>query len=525
MKRRHFLASSAALASGVHPFGNKLIAQPSSHYQFNDYRAMVVVLLGGGNDAYNMLVPIGDETATAQSGSGYGSYSQARKDLSVKNNAIDLDSFRSDGRLDFASMGNPYTGSGFANENVYLHGHIPLAAKGSNANTGLGFNSLMPELADLYQDGSLTVVSNSGALIEPVTRNMIDRSTAKLPNFLFAHDHQTAFLSSADAVANSRTGWAGRMADSLGLPTKPMPVGVSFAGVSKMLTGIDTRPLVLGKSLNIEFSAANGSAAPEHIMRREMLLALSGQSGDTIFGERIRNQQAQQYDDVLTLNSAFRRAPNFSGTRDPYGNEYFKSPNTAQTQLASPVTSSLMGQLEAIAKAIAVAAENPESANQRQVYFAVMPDFDTHSGQADRHVKLLRGLSLSLWHFQKGLEHLGLSNNVTTSVFSEMGRSLTCNYDGTDHGWGAHQLVMGGAVNGGQRIGDLADLRVGGVGDHSSKGRVIPSTSVDQIHASIANWMGLNDQDLATVFPLLKNFQTENNQMSSALVNGLMQAS
>lgn len=525
MKRRHFLFSSAALASGVHPFGQTAFAQVGGNYRFNDYRAMVVVLLGGGNDAYNMLVPIGDETGTAQIGTGYGGYKQARQKLSVSNNAIDLDSYRRDGRLDFESMGNTYTGSGKGAEQMYLNGHIPLAPKNgvAGANIGLGFNSVMPELADLYSDGSLAVVSNAGTLIEPVSRSTIDNGSAILPNFLFAHDHQTKFMSSASASATSRTGWGGRIADSFNLPYKPMPVGVSLAGTSGLLTGASNTPLALGKDLNLEFNAANGSADPGHIMRREMLMSMSGQSANSVYGNRIRSKQAKHYEDVLTLNAAFRRAPSFDGAKDPYGNNLFSSPNTAQTELPSPFVSSLMAQLEATAKAIAVAAENPESANRRQVYFVTMPDFDTHSGQAERHLRLLRGLSLSLWHFQKGLEHLGLQNQVTTSVLSEMGRSLTTNFDGTDHGWAGHELVMGGAVNGGQRIGDLADLRVGGAGDHSSKGRIIPTTSLDQVHASVASWMGLKDEDLGAVFPLLANFQNSAGNASSALLQGLMQ--
>jgi uncharacterized protein (DUF1501 family) len=120
--------------------------------------------------------------------------------------------------------------------------------------------------------------------------------------------------------------------------------------------------------------------------------------------------------------------------------------------------------------------------------------------------QLTQDLDKGLTSFQQEMTNLGLADQVTTFTASDFGRTLTVNGDGSDHGWGGHYLVMGGAVNGTQLVGDWPSYLIGGVDDTGDKGRVIPSMSVNQYGAALASWMGLSVSDIGSVFPDLANF-------------------
>ncbi len=146
---------------------------------------------------------------------------------------------------------------------------------------------------------------------------------------------------------------------------------------------------------------------------------------------------------------------------------------------------------------------------RRQVFFVGFPGWDTHGDQAQRHPQLLSELSAALSAFYRSTELMGVASNVTTFTAADFGRSLTNNGDGTDHGWGGHQLVMGGAVKGKAIYGHMPEIRIEGV-DDSGRGRIIPTTSVDQYAATLASWYGLPEQNLADVFPNLAHFNDHN---------------
>src|SRR5690606_19746714 len=142
---------------------------------------------------------------------------------------------------------------------------------------------------------------------------------------------------------------------------------------------------------------------------------------------------------------------------------------------------------------------------KRQVFFVGMGDFDTHGDQLRRHVLLLSQLSQGLQAFYSATQELGVANQVTTFTASDFGRTLTSNGDGTDHGWGSHQLVMGGAVKGGDIYGTLPSLSLGGSQD-VGQGRIIPGISMDEYAATLASWYGLPGSHFGDVFPNLANF-------------------
>jgi uncharacterized protein (DUF1501 family) len=152
---------------------------------------------------------------------------------------------------------------------------------------------------------------------------------------------------------------------------------------------------------------------------------------------------------------------------------------------------------------------------RRQIFFCQVGGYDLHSGQTTgpgqstvgSHANLLAELSQSLFAFQRAMEQLGLSNNVTTFTASDFGRTFPCNGDGSDHGWGAHHLIMGGAVNGRRTYGRFPTLTVNGP-DDTSTGRWIPTTAIDQYFATLASWFGVDAGNLNTVFPNLNRFAT-----------------
>jgi uncharacterized protein (DUF1501 family) len=169
-----------------------------------------------------------------------------------------------------------------------------------------------------------------------------------------------------------------------------------------------------------------------------------------------------------------------------------------------PEGNGLGEQLEMVAKMIAI---SQSLGFERQIFFVGMGGFDTHDRQNTDQPGLLAAVSQAMSAFYQATEELGVTDQVTSFTLSDFGRTLTSNGDGTDHGWGSHHLVMGGAVNGGDIYGVMPELAIGGP-DDVDDGRMIPTTSVDQYSATIARWFGLNESQLAEVFPNLGNFSS-----------------
>jgi uncharacterized protein (DUF1501 family) len=154
---------------------------------------------------------------------------------------------------------------------------------------------------------------------------------------------------------------------------------------------------------------------------------------------------------------------------------------------------------------------------KRQIFFCQVGGFDLHSGQttgpgataSGAHANLLAELSQSLYAFQRAMEQLGLGNKVTSFTASDFGRTFPSNGQGSDHGWGSHHLIVGGAVHGGQTYGKFPTLIVNGP-DDTGVGRWIPTTAIDQYFATLATWFGVDNSNLAALFPNVGRFATNN---------------
>jgi len=151
----------------------------------------------------------------------------------------------------------------------------------------------------------------------------------------------------------------------------------------------------------------------------------------------------------------------------------------------------------------------------RQVFFVSMGGFDTHDDQVINQPALYAQLSQALNSFNSQLNELGIADSVTTFTQSEFGRTLTSNGDGTDHGWGNHQIVMGGAVNGGDIYGTVPSFEIGSDDDYRS-GRIIPTTSIEQYVSSMLNWYGLDNQQMDIVLPNMGSFDANTINLMSA---------
>ncbi len=453
--RRSFLKKSAAVAvlgAGAGSMQGKLglmgsaLAAQGDYADLDDYKALVCVFLYGGSDSFNMYLP--EDTGL------YNSYTQSRGALAIDRDAV-------------------------------------LFGDGS-ATDAVGFHPKLAGLRALYDAGDLAIVQNVGNLSEPLTRQQYLAGDRQIPADLFAHNHQQEQWQkgwSSVSASIVSAGWGGRIADLLDEANQgaTLPPTFSLGGANFWQPGIGTTPIAMnannGLSLlsYLDSKAGSGNVARESAL--EQILALQ------------TDHRLQQH-----INTVFSRAK--SGSRAI--RDVLAKSRVFDTEIDT--SSRLAQQLAMVARMIE---GRDELKMKRQLFFVGMGGWDTHDNQQVRLELLLDELNRSLVDFQSLLGELGVTDSVTTFTASDFGRTLTTNGDGSDHGWGGHQVVMGGAVDGGRLIGTAPDYVTGGDFDTGDKGRVIPSLSVNQYGAAMAGWMGLSPADQELVFPDLANFGSD----------------
>jgi uncharacterized protein (DUF1501 family) len=454
--RRDFLRNTAcalggvALASSLESFG-LVGALAQSGGDASDYRALVCVFLNGGNDCNNTLVSLDQYT-------GYNN---------VRNAA------------------------GLAITQASL---LPISPAGGGS---YGLHPSMPELQTLFGQGRVAVVCNTGPLVEPLTRATYQNGTGKKPLQLFSHSDQVGQWQSAVANNASQTGWGGRLADkAAGLNgAASFPQVVSIAGISLFVTGVVARPLAINDS----------STSLANVLPLQMTGADANNSA-----------RRTAFDQIRALDSRFALVKAAADTRS--------GALTARTALqsVSPVISTafpnttLGRQLLQVARVIKASTDTAAGINmKRQIFFCNLGGFDTHSAQLTGQAGLLQQLSQAMGAFYGATVELGLQDKVTAFTLSDFGRTFSPSGSGatavgSDHGWGNHHFVVGGAVQGGRLYGAYPTLALGGPDDADTRGRWIPTTSVEQYAATLASWYGLSAADSPAVFPLLDRFPTPN---------------
>ncbi|MCL9774778.1 DUF1501 domain-containing protein [Vibrio methylphosphonaticus] len=342
----------------------------------------------------------------------------------------------------------------------------------------LGLHPSMTDIQSLFNNGKMVAIANSGVLIEPSTKAGLEDGTHAMPPFLFSHNSQQAEWQRGWSGSTTTLGWAGRMMDVLSSDSEQISPTFSLNGYAQLLNGSDR-----GANL-IKASSLPQVNAIKNDQRRKAFDQVMNLSPLTAFGREFDQVKDDSVSIRDQLAAAIESVP-----------EEAHFPDTSVSQ-----------QLHTVARLIK---SSDQLGHQKQVYFVGLGGFDTHANQLNDHANLMSTLSQALAAFNQSLETSGLDDKVTTMTMSDFGRRLASNGAGTDHGWASNHFVMGGALNAGQLYGQWPSLILDGENDFN-KGRMIPTTSVEQIGATIAKWMGVkSDNALNYIFPNLANFSVQ----------------
>jgi len=344
-----------------------------------------------------------------------------------------------------------------------------------------GLHPSMPGLQSLFESSRLAIVSNVGALIEPTTKDQFLNQSTLLPPQLFSHNDQQDQWHSLKGNAPSNTGWAGRVADLIrtSVADQQMSTNASLFGNSLFQSAEETIAYVMGPAGPIQFEGfADSGILLEQRLAFERIISSNYSS---IYERGFAEIQQRAVAAADLVSEAIEGAPVLS------------------TQFPS---SQLGTQLRTVAQLIAV---RDQLQMQRQIFFVAAGGFDSHDNQAQDQPGLLGGINDAMSAFYDATVEVGASDLVTAFTQSDFGRTLTSNGDGSDHGWGGNQLVMGDAVRGRDMYGTFPRLEIDGPDDVTG-GRMIPTTSADQYAATLSRWFGIPAQDLSMVAPNIANF-------------------
>jgi uncharacterized protein (DUF1501 family) len=346
-----------------------------------------------------------------------------------------------------------------------------------------GLNPAMPLLRGLFNQtqSPLAIAANVGPLLYPITKAEYQNGTVPVPKQLFSHSDQSVTWLQTQADALDRRGWGGRLADMFHVTNtnQQLSMNISVDGENVFQAGDEVIPYF------VDENGAQGIDAvqPWNADRRAAFLALR----DAVHGNALQRQYAgvmrRSMDNEIMINNAL----------------------DGETALATSFPDTRLGrQLRMVARLINV---RSDLEMQRQIFYVGLGGFDTHDNQLADQSDGLAELDGALAAFHAATTEMGVANSITTFTASEFGRTTSVNGDGTDHGWGSHHLIMGGAVNGRRIYGIPPNLTVEGP-DDAGWGQIIPTTSVDQYAATIARWYGVPAADMATVFPNIGRFAT-----------------
>jgi uncharacterized protein (DUF1501 family) len=445
--RRAFLrhASALSLAGTAAPFALNLASIGAAVAATPaDYKALVCVFLYGANDAHNTVSPY-DAAA-------YATYAGVRGALAWTQSEL-----------------TPLA---------------PITALPGGKQVALP-NALAP-LAALFDAGQCAVVANVGPLVVPTDRTSFNSKSVPLPPKLFSHNDQQSVWQ-ASVPEGAKFGWGGRIGDLLASQnSNQLFTCNSLTGNAVFLSGQLVQPFQIDPAQgSIPFGALNAGTLYGSAAGASALHTALTRTRTHLFENDLRNVNQRSIDSNTALAAALAMAPTLATT--------FPANNTLATQLAM------------VAKIISVSAE---LGAKRQVFMVSLGGFDTHSGQDTTHPALLAQVAGAIDAFQKSMVELNAAQKVTLFTASDFGRTLTINGDGTDHGWGGHHFVVGGAVKGKQVIGSYPDLTLNGPTD-AGNGRLIPTTSVEQYAATLAKWMGVSATDIPLILPNIGNFATQ----------------
>lgn len=453
LSRRRFLRDSACaglgLAGALSTMGTLRLFNSALSAQTvpgDDFKALVCLFLYGGNDGNNVVVPYDPV--------GYNAYARDRGIL------------------------------GLARESL-----LPLTLPPGDGRQ-FALHPALGRLRDLFHAGDLAVVANVGTLVAPITKAEYLNGGAAVPPYLFSHNDQQVQWQTSVPDSPRKVGWGGRLADHLRSlnGTAQISMNISLDGNNFFQVGDEVFQYHVGRDGSEGLYQYGETWSPV----REQYQAV-----DQMLGRSYGHLFEQEYVNVLgraVANDALLRSVLASV---PLYDSYFAG-STTNGEL-----NDIAAQLRMILRLIT--AQNTLGM-RRQIFFCALGGFDTHDAQLALHGDLLGQLGNAMADFQGALNALGLAQNVTLFTASDFNRTYNSNGKGSDHAWGNHHFVLGGAVNGGQIYGEMPVLEIRGPADTGSRGSWIPAISTDEYSATLARWFGVSNANLPEVLPNIGRF-------------------
>ncbi len=458
--RRDFLrrCGQLSLTGAALPFALNLAAMgEAAAFTATDYKALVCVFLYGGNDYANTVVAYDDPS--------YNAYSLIR------------------------GGGAAQTAGGIALSKASLAATLLVPGAALPGGRQFALHPSMTGLSNLFNAGQAAVQFNVGPLVVPLTRAQYDgydRKTYPLPPKLFSHNDQSSVWQSS-SPEGSTVGWGGNIGD--------------------LALASNTQSLFTCMSVTSNAVFLSGDSALQYQVSTSGAVAVSGAKNNVYGSSAVKSAMAAltQQTRSHTLENEYNRV-----TTRSIGAEAQITAALAGVTLTRtfPTSNPLADQLKMVARLIGARAA---LGAKRQVFMVSIGGFDLHDNLISQHPGLLGKLSDALSVFYAATADLGVADKVTAFTASDFGRTLTSNGDGSDHGWGSHHFMVGGAVKGKSFYGTPPPISTGNTSAaadqwHVGQGRLLPSTSVDQYAATLAQWFGVADTELAGILPNLKHF-------------------
>lgn len=449
------MASMAGLS--VSPFLLELNSLAAMAQQASpaDYRALVCIFLQGGNDGHGTVI------------------------------ATDTESFSAFTAARSGAPGLAYP----------LSDLLPITLKTPQSGRTFALNPYLTGVQNLFNAGRAAIVTNTGTLIAPATKAQVQANSVPLPASLYSHFDQTAAWQAISATGGSavHTGWGGAMADLIeSMNTNTAFTCISTSGVALFLSG----------QTSFQLNVTSAGPIPIAGLAQPLFGQQAGSNAlASILSADETNLFAKEYG--VVVNRSIAAQATLASSMLPAGAGGVANP----PQYLDPITNKLTDNglatsLQTVARIIGGRAGLGVT---RQIFYVQLGGFDTHDQQAPQHARLLTQLGQAMEYFDGIMTTSGLSNQVTAFTASDFGRTLTANSDGTDHGWGSHHIVTGGAVNGQDMYGQYPVIGSNQANDVGA-GRLIPTTSVEQYAGTLARWFGLSDSQIREVFPNFGNF-------------------
>ncbi|MCP3429067.1 DUF1501 domain-containing protein [Opacimonas viscosa] len=453
MDRRFFLqsglasltlgATAPAMGQGI----NVLANMANSASNISDYKTLVCVNLKGGADTLSLFIPT--------SSSGLTAYRNIRNNL------------------------------------TYEQAGVKLWEPSNQTLDSYGMPNFMDSFTEMFTQNKLSLVANVGPLREPTTLDQIQVNDAILPPFFASHSDQEKLWQTGFVNLGEKSGWGGRIIEAMNANSSAIPNNISLGRATKFIRGQELNPFSVNTQdiQNMDLYVNVGNQTDN--MQRTIFDRLQNASRRNLFADTYNRVANSAMDNNKILGAALDATQRLA----------VDYPTSVNNVFVDGELSRLTDQFKRAAQLIEIA---PTLGQHRQVIFIEMNAFDTHDNQNATFPALMQALGESLLAFQADLEARGIDDRVVTFTQSEFGRTMTINSNGTDHGWGGHQFVMGTPVNGGQVIGALPEYQLGSRDVYQNT--IIPQFSVEQYAGNLAKWFGLSASQITDVFPTYGRF-------------------